>query len=171
MECCSHNTLEVAILSNASFSQGSANRVWKSLHGNLKFLGIGGSYGINCATETLDLAEPPSTFPSKSHPQQLVVETTFVDDADLAALSSAFPGARFVDLCRDSIDSLEDALYTSGVNGTMRSALSTCHDSRNRTPLHIACHTGDVRRASWLLRHMRARYDLKDNKGATPLHR
>ena len=113
-------------------------------------------------------------------PQLSVIETTFLPNAEIAALAAAAPAAALVDCCSPApalaigLARLRSALQDDGgaaceglgcVAATALSAvLSARCDGFHETPLHHAAIEGDVEAVALLLEHG-APPDLKDAKG------
>lgn len=168
LDMSSSRDLEVMILTNSSFTNTTSQLLWKSLSDRIGFLGLGGS---KIVTPTSNENPDVTVGTVDVNTTNLTIETTFLSETDMSTLRAVFSNANFVDLVKDPLPRLEEALMRADVNATMREALSMCSDGHNRTPLHLACVAGDLARARWLLEHLHARMDLKDAKGSTPLHR
>jgi Ankyrin repeats (3 copies) len=176
-------------LTNSSFCARTFGVLLDDLPEDIAFLGLGGCFGLFKNEDPRNivpqLGPPVETAPPASSPPlskakaktfgasatPLIIETTFLSESDLEKIRSRFPSStRYVDLVRDSEETIIGVLESS-INATMKRAIATCSDGRNRTPLHIACELGDVARVRFLLRFFGARVDLKDVKGATPMYR
>ena len=161
---CKH--LQALILSNCTFNEGRAlAALYSAFPPSLTFFGLGGCKEIYPTSENFEAVLP-------CRRSNLVIDVTFLQDRDRHFVQYFFPCAYKVDFCQDSCDYLDVCLRLGGLmhNPIMQSALLTCSNNRNQTPLHLACLGGLSPRTQWLLHH-RAKADLKDAGGSTPLHR
>lgn len=155
--------LKVLILSNCTFHISTLSMLWRHFPEHLTLIGLGGSHGVT----TFETEESSPCLRSN-----LVIETTFLPKQDKDFLTALFPSSYHMDLTTDSLGYIETCFNIGGISNDrhLRSALLSCSNSQNQTPLHLACWCSQSDRIRWLVKQG-ARADLKDTRGSTPLHR
>lgn len=156
-------SLQTLILSNCKLEGVALSHIWSNFPENLTLLGLGGAKGVH---DFSALSVDPCLR------WNIVVDVTFLSVPDREFLEGYFPHAMKIDLTKDPLDCLDQALRVGGIDSMsgMKSALLSCSNSLNQTPLHLSCIHRTPDRTMWLLKHG-ALVTLKDTRGSTPLHR